>query len=260
MLGAIVGFLAGLLGIGGGLVIVPVLIVVLPMTGLGPDALMPMVLATSLAAIVLTAISTLLTHHRKKNIPYHFLPPLLIGVGLGGLMGGYFADLIPSNYLKWFFAIFAILMSIQMWFGAKKAENSITNLPDYSVVKLFFVCFIIGVVASLLGIGGGVLLVPFLTSVVKLDMRRSIGASAAVGFVVAAMGSLGYLGAGLSTHVSLPSWSLGYIYLPALIGIISLSMFMAPVGVSVAQRLPVKILKRCFSILLFIVAAEILIC
>lgn len=257
-LGAVVGFLAGLLGIGGGLVIVPALILMLPLTGIAPDALMPVVLATSLAAIVLTAISTLVTHYRRRNIPRFFLPQMLVGVGLGGLAGGYFADLIPSDYLQVFFAIFAMLMAIQMWYGAKKAEGEFIERPEYSSVTLTVVCFIIGVIASLLGIGGGVLLVPFLTSVVKLDMRRSIGASAAVGFAVAAMGSIGYLGAGLSSSITLPTWSLGYIYLPALMGIICLSMFTAPLGVSVAQRLPVKVLKRCFSVLLFIVAAEII--
>lgn len=257
-LGAVVGFLAGLLGIGGGLVIVPVLILLLPLTGIEPQYLMPVVLATSLAAIVLTAISTLLTHYRKRNIPRFFMPQLLGGVGLGGLAGGYFADVIPSDYLQVFFAVFAMLMAIQMWIGAKKSEVVFVEQPEYSSFKLVVICFGIGVIASLLGIGGGVLLVPFLTSQVKLDMRRAIGASAAVGFVVAAMGSIGYLSAGLSSQASLPQWTLGYVYLPALLGIISLSLLAAPFGVSVAQRMPVKVLKRCFSILLFIVAAEII--
>lgn len=258
-LGGVVGFLAGLLGIGGGLIIVPVLIVLFPYAGINDDVLMPMVLATSLAAILLTAISTLLTHHRNGNIPHFFLPQLLVGVAVGGLAGGYFADFIASEYLKLFFAVFAILMSIQMWFGSKQADGCKDSIPSYPPIKLFLVSCLIGAIASLLGIGGGVLLVPFLTSVVKLDLRRAIGASAAVGFVVAAMGTIGYLAAGLSTVVSLPSWSVGYVYFPALFGIICVSLFTAPVGVNIAQRLPVKVLKRCFSLLLFIVAVEILI-
>jgi len=258
-LGAAVGFFAGLLGIGGGLIIVPVLILLLPLTGLPVESTMPMVLATSLAAILLTAVSTLITHHKKGNIPHSFLPPMLLGVGLGGLTGGFFADIIPSNTLKILFAVFAMLMAIQMWFGAKQSDGCAKTTPLYSSYTLFAVCLLIGVIASLLGIGGGVLLVPFLTAIVKLDMRRAIGASAAVGFVVAAMGSIGYLGAGLKSPIMLPEWSFGYVYLPALFGIICVSLFTAPLGVSVAQRLPVKVLKRCFSILLFIVAAEIFI-
>jgi len=258
-LGGAVGFFAGLLGIGGGLIIVPALILLLPLTGLPADSTMPMVLATSLAAILLTAISTLITHHKKRNIPHFFLPPMLLGVGVGGLAGGFFADIIPSNILKILFAVFAMLMAIQMWVGAKQTDGCNETNPRFSSYSLFAVCLLIGVIASLLGIGGGVLLVPFLTAVVKLDMRRAIGASAAVGFVVAAMGSIGYLGAGLKSSMVLPQWSIGYVYMPALLGIICVSLFTAPLGVIVAQRLPVKVLKRCFSILLFIVAAEIFI-
>lgn len=258
ILGGAVGFFAGLLGIGGGLVIVPALIILLPLTGIPPESLMPMVLATSLAAILLTAISTLFTHHKKGNIPHFCLPPLLIGVGFGGLVGGYCADSISSDLLQILFSIFAILMSLQMWFGAKKIDGCCDTRPEYKSLTLFVACFVIGIISSLLGIGGGVLLVPFLTSVVKLDMRRSIGASAAVGFVVACMGTVGYLTAGLSGSHMLPNWSFGYIYLPALLGIICVSLFTAPLGVRVAQNLPVMMLKRCFSILLFVVAAEIL--
>jgi len=258
ILGSCVGFLAGLLGIGGGLVIVPALIILLPLTGVSSDSLMPMVLATSLAAILLTAISTLVTHHKKGNIPRFFLPPLLIGVGCGALVGGYFADSVPSDLLQIMFAIFAILMSVQIWFGAKKIDGCCKTRPEYNSLILFFVCFVIGAISSLLGIGGGVLLVPFLTMIVKLDMRRSIGVSAAVGFVVAIMGTIGYLTAGLSMTHPLTDWSVGYIYLPALLGIICVSLFTAPLGVCAAQYVSVAVLKRCFSFLLFVVAAEIL--
>lgn len=257
-LGAIVGFLAGLLGIGGGLVIVPVLLVLLPATQIGEQALMPMVLGTSLAAILLTSISTLFAHQRLGNIPIAILPPLLSGIGIGALIGSYFADAIPSYLLKLFFACFVILMSLQMWLGAKKSASAISNTQPPKL-KLFSVSSVVGGISSLLGIGGGVILVPYLTTVEKLDMRHAIGASAAGGFAVACMGSLGYLWAGMHTAMPLPTWSLGYIYLPAFVGIISFSLFTAPIGVKVAKKLPVKILKRCFAVLLFVVGIEILI-
>ncbi len=259
LLGALVGFLAGLLGIGGGLVIVPVLLVLLPLTQVSDQVLMPMVLGTSLAAILLTSISTLIAHHRSGNIPKKILPYILSGIGFGALVGSYFADTIPSHLLKLFFACFVILMSFQMWLGAKKTEHTNRPLSQLPKAKLVGVSSIIGTLSSLLGIGGGVILVPYLTSVEKLDMRRTIGASASGGFVVASMGSLGYLWAGLHTKQLLPEWSLGYIYLPAFIGIICLSLFTAPLGVKVAKQLPVKVLKRCFSVLLFIVGTKILI-
>lgn len=258
LLGCCVGFFAGLLGIGGGLIIVPALIILLPLTGVSSDSLMPMVLATSLAAILLTAISTLFTHHKKGNIPRFLLPPLLAGVGCGGLVGGYCADSVPSYFLQGLFAIFAMLMSFQIWLGAKKVDGCGESRPEYKPLTLFVVCFVIGIISSLLGIGGGVLLVPFLTMIIKLDMRRSIGASAAVGFIVAIMGTIGYLTAGLSIPHPLTDWSVGYIYLPALLGIICVSLFTAPLGVCAAQYVSVVVLKRCFSILLFVVAAEIL--
>ncbi|NRA60612.1 MAG: sulfite exporter TauE/SafE family protein [Psychrobium sp.] len=259
LLGALVGFLAGLLGIGGGLIIVPVLIVLLPSVLNDSSLLMPVVLSTSLAAILLTSISTLLAHQRSGNIPLSFLPPILGGIAIGALIGGYFADVINSDHLKLFFGCFSLFMSLQMWLGAKKADNCPKALPDYSKPSLTGVGAIVGTLSSLLGIGGGVMLVPFLTSVAKLDMRRAIGVSAAGGFVVSAMGSIGYLSAGLNTTIALPSWSLGYIYLPALLGIISLSLLTAPFGVKMAKVLPVKVLKRFFAILLFVVGSKILI-
>lgn len=259
LLGAIVGFLAGLLGIGGGLVIVPVLLVLLPLAQVGEQVLMPMVLGTSLAAILLTSVSTLSAHHRCGNIPIQILPFILSGIGLGALVGSYFADTIPSHILKLFFACFVILMSLQMWLGSKKIEHQTQPLKTLPKGKLVSVSGVIGTLSSLLGIGGGVILVPYLTTVEKIDMRQAIGASAAGGFVVASMGSLGYLWAGLHTSEILPEWSLGYIYLPAFVGIICFSLFTAPVGVKVAKKLPVKILKRCFSVLLFIVGTKILI-
>jgi len=258
LLGAVVGFLAGLLGIGGGLVIVPVLLVLLPLAEVADQALMPMILGTSLAAILLTSISTLFAHRRLGNIPVSILPFILSGIGFGALVGSYFADTIPSHLLKLFFACFVIVMSLQMWLGSKKAEGEAarSSLPRGKVVV---VSSVIGTLSSLLGIGGGVMLVPYLTSVENLDMRRAIGASACGGVMVALMGSLGYLWAGMHTTQSLPPWSVGYIYLPAFIGIISLSLFTAPIGVKVAKKLPVKILKRIFAVLLFVVGTKILI-
>jgi len=258
-LGAVVGFLAGLLGIGGGLIIVPVLLVLLPLAGVNEQALMPMVLGTSLAAILLTSSSTLFMHHRLGNIPRPILPYILSGVGLGALIGSYFADTIPSHLLKLFFACFVIIMSLQMWLGSKKADGCADTLPDIPSSKLTAVSGLIGSLSSLLGIGGGVLLVPYLTSVTKLDMRRAIGASSAAGFVVSLMGSFGYMWSGLHTALTLPPWSMGYIYLPAFVGIICVSLFTAPVGVKVAKKLQVKVLKRCFAVLLFIVGTKILI-
>jgi len=256
--GTIVGFLAGLLGIGGGLIIVPVLLALLPLTSISEHALMPMVLGTSLAAIFLTSIATLSTHRRLGNIPREILPFFAFGIGSGALIGSYFADMIPSYILQLFFACFVILMSVQMWLGAKKLQH-VGGESSHSRLKLVSVSALIGTLSSLLGVGGGVMSVPYLTAIEKLDMRLAIGASACGGVVIALMGSLGYLWAGLHTSYTLPQWSIGYIYLPAFLGFITLSLFTAPIGVRVAKKMPVKLLKRCFSVLLFVVGTKILI-
>ena len=258
-LGALSGFLAGLLGIGGGLVIVPVLIALLPLTLIEPQLLMPMVLGTSLAAILLTSISALLAHKRSGNIPVKMLPPLIFGIGSGALVGSYFADVIPSDTLKLMFAVFVILMSLQMWFGSKKSDVATCetevepNKAGLGVVSVF-----VGGLSSLLGVGGGIMMVPFLTWC-DVRMLRAVGASAACGLAVSSMGSLGYLWAGLHTSFELPPWSFGYIYLPALAGIISVSLFTAPFGVKIAKLLPIKTLKRVFALLLLLVGSKILI-
>lgn len=258
-LGALSGFLAGLLGIGGGLVIVPVLIVLLPLTAIDSQLLMPMALGTSLAAILLTSISASLAHKRLLNIPVQLLPPLMIGIGLGALSGSYFADAIAGNTLKLMFAIFVIIMAFQMWLGSKKiVMNAADSDGAVNRISLFLVSIIIGGLSSVLGIGGGMMMVPFLTWSGVL-MTRAVAASAVCGLAVASMGSLGYLWAGLHTSYSLPQWSFGYIYLPALAGIITVSLFTAPLGVKAARQMPAKLLKRGFSVLLLSVGIKILV-
>lgn len=258
LLGGLSGFLAGLLGIGGGLVIVPALIVLLPATGMAPQLLMPIALGTSLAAILMTSFSSLMVHRKLGNIPWPLMPTILWGVGLGALAGSHLADMIPSDDLRRFFALFVLVMAAQMFFDSRKAAAA-DELPSRlpGTLGLGLICAVIGVLASLLGIGGGVLLVPLL-SWCRLELRQAIGASAASGLMIATMGSIGYLWAGTHTEYVLPDWSLGYIYLPALVGITAVSLWMAPLGVKTARVLPVKLLKRCFAALLLVVGIRLL--
>lgn len=251
-LGSIVGFLAGLLGIGGGLIVVPALVYLLPLMGVNVDIVMPMALGTSLAAIVITSASAASAHHRKKNIPWKLTRPLMIVVAVGALLGAFIADMLSTAALTTFFSGVVILLACYMLMSISVKSNR--TMPATYILQS--ISFFTGIIASLMGIAGGAILVPML-SYFGLPIRHSIGIATACGVMVALFGSLGYLitGFGLST---LPEWSLGYIYLPALLGIVISSSVFAPIGVKFADKLPVKTLKKCFAVFLIIVALKMI--
>ncbi|NMH64798.1 sulfite exporter TauE/SafE family protein [Shewanella salipaludis] len=245
VLGALVGFLAGLLGIGGGLLVVPALIYLLPSVGINAEQLPHIAIATSLAAIILTSSSSARAHYNRGNIPWALFKPMMPGIIVGALAAAFISEQIPAHRLQQGFALFVLLMSAQMAFP-RKAEAG-RSLPGTWV--LFWVSVSIALLAGMMGIGGGVLLVPFLTWC-GLQMRHAVGFSAMTGLLISLVGSLGYVLAGADVP-GLPQWTLGFIYLPALLGIVLTSMLMAPVGVRAASHWPTLVLKRIFAVLLF---------
>ncbi|GIU17128.1 sulfite exporter TauE/SafE family protein [Shewanella sp. MBTL60-007] len=251
ILGAGIGFMAGLLGIGGGLIAVPALLHILPQAGIASDSLPHVAIATSLAAIILTSLSSARAHHKRQNIPWPLFKPMLPGFVLGALCSGFISELIAAKSLQQIFALFVILMAAQMAFPFKAESNRAMPGP----MSLFFAATCIAVIAALMGIGGGVLLVPFLTWY-GLQMRFAVGFSAATGLLIALFGSIGYTLAGWNAP-SLPDWTLGYIYLPALIGIVSTSMLMAPLGARAATTLPTAKLKKLFAVFLALVGLKL---
>lgn len=251
-LGSVVGFFAGLLGIGGGLIIVPTLVYLLPLLGINGDIVMPIALATSLGAIVITSSSAAWAHHRNKNIDWSLAKPLMTLVAVGALLGAFIADFLSTQALTNFFAITVMLLALYMLLSIASTKER--ALPSTIVLQL--ISGLMGIVASLMGIAGGAILVPAL-SYFGLSMRKSIGIATVCGVVVALFGSLGYIITGLS-QTGLPDWSLGYIYLPALAGIIISSSLFAPLGVKYATKLPVKTLKKFFAIFLILVAIKML--
>ncbi len=251
-LGSIVGFLAGLLGIGGGLIIVPVLVHLLPMVGVSSEVVMPMALGTSLGAIVITSASAALAHHRKNNIPWSLAKPLMILVAVGALVGAFIADSLSSEALTSFFSIVVVLLAIYMLLSINASKER--SLPATYILQS--ISFFTGIIASLMGIAGGAILVPML-SYFGVSVRHSIGIATACGVMVALFGSLGYIITGFNlTH--LPEWSFGYIYLPALLGIVLSSSVFAPIGVKYASKLPVKTLKKFFAVFLICVAIKMM--
>jgi uncharacterized membrane protein YfcA len=252
VLGSIVGFLAGLLGIGGGLIIVPTLVYLLPMVGVSDDVIMPMALGTSLGAIVITSTSAALAHHRKKNIQWPLARKLMILVAVGALNGAFIAYSLSSEALTGFFSFVVILLAAYMLLSIKTSKER--ALPRTYVLQLL--SFITGVISSLMGIAGGAILVPSL-SFFGVPVRHSIGIATACGVMVALFGSLGYIITGFNLP-NIPEWSLGYIYFPALLGIVMSSSIFAPIGVKYASKLPVKTLKKFFAVFLIFVAIKMM--
>ncbi len=250
--GAVAGVLAGLLGIGGGLVIVPMLVFCLTRQAIAPQAVMHIALGTSMASIMFTAVSSFMAHHKRGAVHWPAVRRIVPGILVGTFLGSCVAARLSTNFLKVFFVVFLYYVAFQM-LSDKKPRPS-RGLPGNT--GMFGMGSVIGLVSSLVGIGGGTLSVPFLMWC-NLAVHNAIGTSAAIGFPIAVAGTAGYVFNGLHAG-GLPDLSLGYIYLPALAGIVAASVLTAPLGVRLAHRLPVAKLKRVFAVLLVIVGTRML--
>ncbi len=262
-LGSLVGFFAGLLGIGGGLIVVPALVYLLPTIAitndvighevLSSEVIMPMALATSLAAIVVTSASAAFAHHKNNNIPWVMTKPLMFTMAFGALLGAFIADHLSAQALTYFFAVAVFLLASYMLLSirSQRSREMLSN------TKLQFISLFTGVVASLMGMAGGAILVPVL-SYFGMPLRYCIGIATVCGVMVALFGSVGYIISGFDNAL-LPPWSLGYVYLPALLGIVLTSSLFAPIGVRYASKLPVQTLKKAFAIFLILVAIKMVI-
>jgi len=251
--GAIAGVLAGLLGIGGGLVIVPMLVFCFVRQGIPEATIMHLALGTSLASIMFTAVSSFRAHHKRGAVHWDVVRKIVIGIFTGTFMGSYIAAQLSTRFLKGFFVVFLYYVAVQMLTGKKPKPTR--QIPGRTA--MFGVGNVIGVVSSLVGIGGGTLSVPFMIWC-NMQVHHAIGTSAAIGFPIAIAGTLGYIANGWSVS-GLPDYSLGYIYLPALVGIVVTSVLTAPLGVRLAHSLPVDRLKRVFAVLLLVVGTRMLI-
>lgn len=248
-LGAVAGVLAGLLGVGGGLVIVAALVWLLPTQGI-PDAhVMHVALATSLASIVLTGISSARAHHRRGSVLWPSVRRLVPGLLLGGVLGAAVATTLSGETLRWGVAGFCYLAGLQLAFGQPRSEGIRTEAPASPGLTL--AGFGIGAISAVVGIGGGSLTVPLLVWLGAAPVR-AVGTSSACGVAIALASAAGYIGLGPPAGI-LPSGSVGYVYLPAAAGIALASILVAPLGSRLAHRLSGVALKRVFA--LFLVAA-----
>ena len=251
--GVIAGVLAGLLGIGGGLVIVPMLVYCFTAQGVSYEQIMHLALGTSMASIMFTAISSFMAHHWRGAVHWDVVRGVFLGILVGTFLGSCVAAKLPTAFLSVFFVVFLYYVAVQMIVDRK--PNPSRQLPGKG--GMFGVGTAIGAVSSFVGIGGGTLSVPFMVWC-NIPLHHAIGTSAAIGFPIAIAGTLGYIVSGL--HASnLPAFSLGYIYLPGLVGIVCASVLTAPLGARLAHRLPVKKLKQAFAVLLVVMGTRMLV-
>ncbi|MEP2945322.1 MAG: sulfite exporter TauE/SafE family protein [Lentilitoribacter sp.] len=251
--GAIAGVLAGLLGVGGGIVIVPVLFILFDYLEIPPQISMHIAVATSLATIIPTSISSARSHHKKGSIDIDMLkswsPLIFIGAAIGGVLSKYLA----SSSLTLIFGVIALLVSINM--ALPKKVVIADELPKGVVGKGILPSFI-GGFSALMGIGGGTLSVPIL-SAFSFPIHRAVGTASAFGLVIAIPAVIGFIWSGWSADLR-PPYSIGYVSIPAAVLIFSVSVFTAPLGAKLAHSLNPANLKKAFALFLFITSLRML--
>ncbi len=251
-LGLFAGFFAGLLGVGGGGVMVPVLAVMFVAQGFADTHLMHLALGTSMATIMFTSVSSLRAHHRHGAVLWPVVRRIAPGIIVGTLLGAQVAAHVATRPLAIFFAVFMSYVSLQMIANVKPKPSR--ELPGSA--GMFGVGAGIGGFSALVAIGGGSLSVPFMTWC-NVKMHHAIGTSSAIGFPIAVAGTVGYMVSGYSAN-DLPAGSFGFIYLPALAGTVLASVVVAPWGAKLAHKLPVATLKKIFAGVIILLVVKML--
>lgn len=248
-LGVAAGFLAGLLGIGGGMLLVPFLTFILGQRGVDASLAVKMAIATSGATILFTSLSSLLAHQRHGAVRWALVVRFAPGILLGGIAAGAgVLALVKGRWLALVFAACNIVISWRMLRGARTdAGRTLPGTPALVAAGVG-----IGFLSGLLGAGGAFLSVPFMTWC-GVPMRQAVGTSAALGFPIAVASTLGYLVGGRNQPPALPG-ALGFLYLPAVAAIAAASVTLAPLGARAAHRMPVERLRRIFALLLMALA------
>ncbi len=249
-IGAVVGFFAGLLGIGGGAVMVPMLVFLFDAQGLPREHVLHLAVGTSMATILFTALSSIRAHMRRATLRWDIPKAMTPGILLGGLAGSLFAGAISTFTLAVGFCVIIYVAGINILLDRQPKPGR--DLPG--PLGLSIAGFIFSGVSSLVALGGAFMTVPYMLFC-NVPMRTAIGCAAVIGFPIALAGSVGYLYSGWGV-ANLPTWSLGYIYLPAGAGIVVASMLVAPLGAHAAHQWPIKWLKRIFGVLLLTFATR----
>lgn len=249
VIGCVVGFIAGLLGIGGGMTMIPLLTLLFSYEHFPPDDILHIAVATSMATIVFTSIASVRAHDQHGAVLWPIFWKLAPGILIGSLAGPQIVSGMSTRLLSGVFALFASYTATRLL--RNKLPKASRELPG--TLGLWLVGSAIGALSSMVGAGGGFVSVPFMTAC-NVRLHNAVATSAALGLPIAVAGTVGFLIAGFR-HPGLPPYTVGYIYLPALIAIVSASMLVAPIGVRLAHRWPVAHLRHAFAALMYVIAA-----
>lgn len=252
IIGIVAGFLSGLLGIGGGILIVPALIWAYKYQSMSPDVIMHIAAGTSLASIIISAAFSLRNHLRHGIQVWPTYQRLAIGVAIGTLLGTLLAQVLHSHFLIMLFSIFLLAVAFMLLFGGQpKPQRQLPGKLGMTGMGL-----LIGGKSGLFGLGGGVITIPFLIYC-NVPMRDTVGISIACSLTVAIIGTLGFMLTGMHTP-HLPPWSTGYVYWPAVACIAVTSPLFARFGTRLSHQLPVATLKKLFGLFLIVIALRML--
>ena len=253
LVGAFVGFLAGLLGIGGGMTLVPILAALFAAQQLAPESVVHLALGTGMASIMFTGSASAREHHRHGAVDWRIVARLVPGIVAGTLMSTLASGWISQRALALAFAAIVYGGATQILLGRKPAAAR--TLPG--TLPVVAIGMLIGIISGLVSAGGTFLTVPFMLFC-GVAMHTAIGTGAAIGVPIAVVGTIGYVASGLRIG-GLPDYSVGFVYLPALAALVVGSVFTAPFGARAAHRLPVPTLRRVFAALLYVLATRMLI-
>lgn len=254
-IGIFAGTMSGLLGIGGGIVVVPALAALFLHFDVMPETLfMKMAIGTSLAIMIVTLTSSVFAHHRRRSVNWPLVKRIFPCLMLGVLVGAILVRFLPSNFLSRFFSLFLFVIGIQLLI--KKSNKNVLKIIPQEIPNHFiwFFSFIIGILSSLLGAGGGTMWVPFFLWR-RLPMREAVGTSVACGIVASSIATVSFIISGFFIPPMIP-WSTSYIYWPAFFGVSVMSVLFAPIGASFANKLPNEMLRRIFAVFMLLVAID----
>jgi uncharacterized membrane protein YfcA len=251
-IGAIVGFFAGMLGIGGGAIMVPLLVILFEAQGLPKSQILHLAVGTGMATILFTSVASVRAHAARGAIRWDIARDITPGILVGGLAGSWIASLIPPLVFAAFFTVVIYAAATNLLLDRKPRPSRETP----GLAGMFAFGFVVSAVSALTAIGGAFMTVPFMLWC-NVPMLQAIGTAAAIGFPIAAAGTAGFIVTGLR-ETALPPYSVGFVYLPAMAGIVVSSVLTAPLGAAAAHKLPTVWLKRIFAFLFYAMATRML--